>query len=163
MFARITGARAILKSVIKESKARRSIEEMKHKKWASTLVLLAFVVLLWAGCRNEMLDVNSDRELTHLIGCRSSLKNISTAMEMYASDNQKKYPPSVDRLMPNYLITSLPTCPAAGKMTYGYMVRSDFGLYTLYCQGNYHRKLLKPGFPQYDSYGGERNGSEGAK
>lgn len=52
-----------------------------------------------------------------LTACRSNLKNIATALEMYATDYEGKYPSSLTLLTPNYL-RSLPTCPAARVDTY---------------------------------------------
>jgi hypothetical protein len=49
--------------------------------------------------------------------CKSNLKNLGTALEMYSTDNAGHYPGSMAQLSPNYYKT-IPTCPAAGKDTY---------------------------------------------
>src|SRR5687768_4989061 len=49
--------------------------------------------------------------------CRSNLKNIGPALEMYAADWNGKYPTSMSQLTPNYLKT-IPECYAVDKMTY---------------------------------------------
>ncbi len=54
--------------------------------------------------------------------CQSNTKNIATALEIYASDNQGRYPGSLDGLTPNYLGT-IPPCPVANKDTYSHTYR----------------------------------------
>ncbi|MBS2034733.1 hypothetical protein JST97_07090 [bacterium] len=49
--------------------------------------------------------------------CKSNLKNIGTALEMYSTDNAGRYPTSLAPLSPMYL-KQIPTCPAAGKDSY---------------------------------------------
>lgn len=49
--------------------------------------------------------------------CKSNLKNIATALEMYSTDNAGRYPTSLAPLTPMYLKT-IPTCPAAAKDSY---------------------------------------------
>jgi serine/threonine protein kinase len=88
-----------------------------------------------------------------LTGCKSNTKNIGTAMEMYSSDNQGRYPLTLNQITPNYLRT-LPTCPDAGKMTYAYVRREKPDNYTAYCSGNYHKGRMAAGFPQYDAVQG---------
>jgi hypothetical protein len=52
-----------------------------------------------------------------LTACKSNLKNIGTAYEMYSTDFAGKYPPHIGLLTPNYLKT-IPECPEAQKVTY---------------------------------------------
>jgi competence protein ComGC len=52
-----------------------------------------------------------------LTACKSNLKNIGTALEMYSTDWGARYPPSVALLTPNYLKT-MPICPDASEDTY---------------------------------------------
>ncbi len=111
------------------------------------------------------------REQGQLTGCKSNLKNIGTAMEMYYTDNplplwQRKnpnttnpveglYPRSLDKITPSYLKT-LPTCPKAGRCTYTYLTSDDLGNFTVYCRGAKHKIYRGPvdNYPQYDSYQG---------
>jgi len=88
-----------------------------------------------------------------LTSCKSNLKNMGTAMEMYSSDNLGRYPPALPYITPNYLKT-LPTCPAARKMSYGYTRTTHPDCYTVWCDGYNHRELRVPGFPQYDAIQG---------
>jgi len=85
--------------------------------------------------------------------CKSNLKNIGTAMEMYSSDHQGRYPPALGYVTPNYLKT-IPTCPSAGKVTYGYVRATDPDCYTTWCSGSYHTRFTNPNYPQYDAIQG---------
>ena len=91
-----------------------------------------------------------------LTPCKSNLKNIGTACEMYSTDDPcHHYPPSgkLFLLTPNYLRT-LPTCAAAGKDTYSATYRSNTkpDAYTFYCSGYHHKSGGEaPNYPQYNS------------
>ncbi len=100
-----------------------------------------------------------------LTSCKSNLKNIGTALEMYATDNEGDYPRALGALTPNYLKV-IPICPSAQKDTYtltyevagidpdkdGKPVPDAF---TYYCEGDHHGKAGTPAnYPQYSSYQG---------
>lgn len=100
-----------------------------------------------------------------LTGCKSNLKNIGTALEMYSTDNSGRYPRSLSSLSPNYL-RIIPTCPAAEKDTYSatFRSRSNPDAYTVICKGKNHAdQRLRPDYPQYNSYEGlvEKHYGEG--
>ena len=97
-----------------------------------------------------------------LTACKSNLKNIGTALEMYSTDYDGRYPINLSRLTPNYLKT-IPECPRAGRVTY----RGDFGpratgndagvedFYLVECTGTTHRDYdLSADYPKYDSIRG---------
>ncbi|MBN9418121.1 MAG: hypothetical protein J0I12_21915 [Candidatus Eremiobacteraeota bacterium] len=50
--------------------------------------------------------------------CKSNLKNLATGLEMYAADNDGRYPANTELLVTGKYFRTLPTCPAAGKDTY---------------------------------------------
>lgn len=50
-------------------------------------------------------------------GCKTNLKNICTAVEMYSTDNHGEFPTTLSALTPRYLHV-LPSCPAAERDTY---------------------------------------------
>lgn len=52
-----------------------------------------------------------------LTQCKSNLKNIGTAMEMYSTDCGGRFPHDASCLTPNYL-KRIPTCPTVGSDTY---------------------------------------------
>ncbi len=91
----------------------------------------------------------------HATACKSNLRNIATALEMYTTDNAGRYPTSLSVLARDgWYLKSIPTCPAAGCDTYSASYRSatDPDAYTLFCQGANHANVGYPAdYPQYDS------------
>ena len=88
-----------------------------------------------------------------LTACKSNLKNIGTALEMYSTDYQGQFPPTLAPLAPNYLKV-IPTCPAAGADTYspGYTRSETAEAYTVCCKGRNHADMgCPPDFPAYTS------------
>jgi hypothetical protein len=89
-----------------------------------------------------------------LTACKSNLKNIGTALELYSSDNGGRFPSTLAVLVPN-MLKSLPTCPAAGRVTYAYVSHHEPDAYTLACGGGSHEDVGTPSnFPQYSSVQG---------
>ncbi|MEW6277876.1 MAG: DUF3352 domain-containing protein, partial [Candidatus Eremiobacterota bacterium] len=88
--------------------------------------------------------------------CKSNLRNIGTALEMYSTDYSGRYPSDMGHLTPNYL-KRIPDCPAAGKDTYSasYEVAATPDAYTLCCKGLSHKALGIPeDYPVYTSWAG---------
>ena len=77
--------------------------------WAVDLAALAE-----AGAEN----LGGARSKGQIVACKANLKNFSTALEMYASDNAGRYPESTSMLTAGNYFKTLPTCPASGKDTY---------------------------------------------
>lgn len=75
--------------------------------------------------------------------CKSNLKNLATALEMYRTDYEGKYPAVPGTLTPAYLKT-IPRCPAS-QLPYVIDLAPD--AYTLVCRdvAHYNRR----GYPQY--------------
>lgn len=69
--------------------------------------------------------------------CRSNLRNVSTALEMYSTDASGRFPPTLASLEPDYLRT-IPTCPARGADTYSAGYDRSADTYTLFCRGLNH-------------------------
>lgn len=90
------------------------------------------------------------------VGCKSNLKNVGTALEMYESDF-KVYPDRLTLLTPNYLKT-IPTCPAASRDTYSASAEMAPEHYTVMCAGRNHpgyRVLgLEENYPRCTDVGG---------
>ncbi len=86
--------------------------------------------------------------------CKSNLRNIGTALEMYSVDSQGDYPRVLGGLTPNYLKT-IPTCPSIGSVTYVYegTQAGNHSLYTVFCGGLNHEGMgiKAPNYPQYTS------------
>lgn len=103
------------------------------------------------------------RSQGQLTACKSNLKNIATAMEMWSTDNAGKYPTSLEALTPNYL-RSIPVCPAAGRDSYSASLQTgpdaegntehyqDY--YYFKCQGHNHPGVAEEDYPQYNAYQG---------
>lgn len=92
--------------------------------------------------------------------CKSNLKNIGTALEMYSTDYSGRYPASAAMLTPNYLKT-IPNCPAAGKDTYSetLKVTASPDTYQFHCAGHHH-SMLQADHPKYNSQEGLVSGPE---
>ncbi len=88
-----------------------------------------------------------------ITACKSNLKNIGTALEMYSTDSAGRLPRHLSQLTPNYL-KNIPTCPSLGANTYssGFVSASGPDAYTVVCSGSNHAGVgLSPNFPQYNS------------
>jgi hypothetical protein len=66
------------------------------------------------------------RSRSGLTACKSNLKNIGTACEMYGTDWKGLYPKEMSLLTPNYLKT-IPSCPHAGRDTYSASYEVKYG------------------------------------
>lgn len=85
----------------------------------------------------------------HLTACKSNLKSIATACEMYASDNGGRYPISLQELCAGRYLKVIPTCPEAGADTYqNYVATTVPDNFSVSCCGNYHAKA-------YTGYAGD--------
>jgi len=85
--------------------------------------------------------------------CVSNLRNISTALQMYAHDNAGHYAGALATITPGFIKT-IPTCPSVGFNTYtgGYSSASVPDAYTVVCSGSNHGALGKlTAFPQYNA------------
>jgi hypothetical protein len=82
--------------------------------------------------------------------CCSNLKNLGVALEMWATDNDGKYPEKLVQLNPSYLIV-MPSCPNSDGRIYGYQ-KSGEDEFKLTCSGEHSEVGGKP--PAYDSSSG---------
>jgi prepilin-type N-terminal cleavage/methylation domain-containing protein len=78
------------------------------------MIVIAIIAILAAILVPNFIRARAQGQLT---ACKSNLKNIGTALEMYSTDWSGKYPSSTTLLTPNYLKT-IPECPAAASVTY---------------------------------------------
>lgn len=86
-----------------------------------------------------------------LAGCKTNLKHLATAMEMYSTDNSGRYPTSLKRLVPKY-IEEIPQCPRAGRDTYSVACQTarEPDAFSLSCSGSHHAAAGIPeNYPQY--------------
>jgi hypothetical protein len=110
-----------------------------------TAVLVTVLVVGWDAAGR----IQRARARDQYAMCRRNEMRIGTALEMYSTEFQGRYPPRLALLLPKYL-TDIPTCPAGGRDTYsdGYRcasVNSDgrghgYGCdaYTVVCLGGNH-------------------------
>ena len=121
-----------------------------YQDFMTTLVLAACALLTWSFAAG----VVRHRAQGRLTACKSNLKGIGTALEMYSTDWSGRYPTDLHLLTPNYLKT-IPTCPSARGQTYisSYRSTSLPDVYTLSCQGMNHWEagLTEPNLPFYQS------------
>lgn len=124
----------------------------KENTKSHTLKAVAFMGIgtaLWVFVIGLGVFLSGHRPATQgqLTACKSNLKNIATALEMYASDNQGRYPDSLSRLTPEYL-KKIPNCPAAQSDAYSssyvrQLYQPDLHLvdeFTVCCKGDHHSK-----------------------
>ena len=121
----------------------------------SVLSLVVVVVLISVMASILVPNFLRARARGQLTACKSNCKNIGTALEMYSTDNQARYPVSLSQLVPKYLKT-IPTCPSAGQVTYGnYVSASEPDVYTFCCAGENHRSSsTAPNYPQFNAVQG---------
>ncbi len=143
-----------------------SINETQEKKasgcgltFLETLALFCCALLLGALLVPNFVRA---RARSPLGGCKSNLKNIGTAFEMYSTDWGGSYPDRLEQLTPNYL-TTIPTCPNAERESYvatfgqqaGYNTEGYKEYYLLSCFGENHTAVSVEGnFPAYDGLRG---------
>ena len=97
-----------------------------------------------------------DRHREQLSHCKLQIwGNVGHALALYSADNAGHYPHSLTRLTPKYL-KAVPPCPAAHKVTYGYIRAENPDAYTLWCEGSQHHEagIQVPDYPQYSSHCG---------
>jgi prepilin-type N-terminal cleavage/methylation domain-containing protein len=125
------------------------------------MIVIAIIAILAAILVPNFIRARAQGQLT---ACKSNLKNIGTAMEMYSTDWSGKYPSGAAMLLltPNYLKT-IPECPAAGSITYNALLGSGVAYnspgfqdyYFISCSGTNHKAVSVPaGYPQYDGISG---------
>ncbi|MHC9542952.1 MAG: type IV pilin protein [Vulcanimicrobiota bacterium] len=125
-------------------------KRMKGFTLIELMIVIAIIAILAAILVPNFLRARAQGQLT---ACKSNLKNIGTAMEMYSSDNQGRYPSAIASITPNYLKT-LPTCASAGSITYSYTNTQVPDCYTAWCNGSYHTPMTGTNFPEYDAVQG---------
>ena len=100
------------------------------------MIVIAIISILASILVPNFLRARSQGQVT---ACRSNLKNLGVALEMYSIDYNARYPDDMAKLVPNYL-RNLPTCPSAGVDTYSasYVVSVLPDAYTVFCLGSNH-------------------------
>jgi serine/threonine protein kinase len=106
------------------------------------------------------------KESGRLAACESNIKNLATALEMYATDYEL-YPDSLEKLVEGtnggQYMKYIPECPnkkqsITGKIfppkikppKYEYIVSEDHKNFTIWCLASHKGAGQKEGYPQYD-------------
>lgn len=125
-----------------------------------TLIELMIVIAIMAILSALMVpNFVRARSVGQLVACKSNLKSIATAMEVYAIDHKGRYPNALSDLAiasQQYLV-KIPVCPAVMADTYSstYSMCPKPENYTFYCAGGHHVGAGVTGdYPQYGSASG---------
>ncbi|MGE0495629.1 MAG: type II secretion system protein [Vulcanimicrobiota bacterium] len=117
------------------------------------MIAIGIIAMLAAILVPNFIRAKSNSQLT---ACKSNLKNIATAVEVYSTENGARFPLGLNNLTPNFLKT-IPTCPAIASNSYeaSYVSHSVPDIYTVMCEGNNHLTLQIPAnYPQWSSVQG---------
>lgn len=89
-----------------------------------------------------------------LTACKSNLKNLATALEMWSMDHEGVYPDTFNKLAPEYLI-KLPKCPTSETGEYGQSYKTHPEIdYSFSCPGDHSELGLPKGYPAYNGQQG---------
>lgn len=116
---------------------------MKARTRGFTLIELMIVFAILAVLLMLVLpNFVRARSNARLSSCDSNLRNLSAAVSLYANDNDKRFPDTLDLVTPHY-IKAIPSCPSAGSDTYseGFGSRSNPDNFTIFCKGSFHVDL----------------------
>ncbi len=154
---RLSASRDCRRGVISKKTAQERHLSRRRKEYGFTLIelmiVIAIIAILAAILVPNFIRARAEGQLS---ACESNLKNFGNAMEMYATDNDGRYPSGLSQLTPNYL-NVLPTCPSAGADSYSssFTSSSNPDAYTIFCSGNNHTAAGdNVNFPEYNSSGG---------
>jgi len=116
------------------------------------MIAIAIIAILMAVLLPNYVRAKSRSRLTT---CESGMRNMATALELYARNNSDLYPTSLGLLAPNYM-AAIPSCPSAGNnLPYLNGFSSSTTNYTMSCSGSSHQDIGVPsGYPQYYLVGG---------
>lgn len=135
--------------------------EPRRVDWGWLLLHLLAALVGFVGPSFIYANCRPTRCTGTLTACKSNCKNIATALEMYSSDNGGNYPATLNELIPGNYLTKIPTCPAAGSMTYQDYQRSQTpDSFSFSCVGNNHARAYtgfstsSTNFPQYSAESG---------
>lgn len=101
------------------------------------------------------LEVGKIKAMGDLIACKTNLKNIGTALELWSCEHSGNYPSALSELTPSFL-REIPKCPAAGSDTYSESAVLKPNEYRLCCAGHHHKAagVRAPNHPRYDGLSG---------
>ncbi len=131
-----------------EKASRRSAVKALIIASIAFALILINVGMVLAQSNDAYVRAHAEGRLT---SCKSNLKNIATALELYAMDHGQ-YPPSLSELVAKSYLGTIPKCPSAGKDTYSASYTHSAKYFKIYCAGNAHKLLgLPPNRPAFNS------------
>jgi len=143
---------SMIDNLCKPKSSRRDFLTNAGVTAAAALIAGAFLVPSFIKARAQ----------EHLAACESNIKNLATALEMYATDHTGTYPESLDDLTKNSVdyrgepvgayMKTIPVCPASGlPSSYGYKSASVPDNFTIWCKCDHAHKAAGEldGYPQY--------------
>jgi prepilin-type N-terminal cleavage/methylation domain-containing protein len=118
------------------------------------MIVIAIIAILAAILVPNFVKARAQGQLT---ACKSNLKNIGTAMEMYASDHNGRYVTGTDLsgsdLTEQGYMKVVPTCPVTNGSQYTYSATANPDYYYLRCDCGAHQQagMKSKSYPQFDS------------
>jgi prepilin-type N-terminal cleavage/methylation domain-containing protein len=136
----------------------------RRAQLAFTLIELMIAITIIAILAAILIpNFKKARVRSQLTTCVANCKTVGTALEMYAVDYGGRYPQNsggagLDQLITHGNLARLPTCPAAGIMTFiDFNTTTQPDSYSFTCVGTNHFEAygtVVGGFPQYSNDGG---------
>ncbi len=105
------------------------------------MIVIAIIAILAAILVPNFIRARAQGQYT---ACKSNLKNMATALEMYSTDAAGRYPTKLATLTDNErYLRIIPTCPSNGSDTYSgnYTASSNPDKYTVFCEGTNHSEV----------------------
>lgn len=126
------------------------------------MIVIAIIAILAAILVPNFIRARAQGQLT---ACKSNLKNIGTALEMYATDHGGRYPVTgelrklstpgtIGNTSTQAYLKQIPLCPSAGEDTYSanYSSTMNPDNYSLYCAGSNHTAAGMPAdYPKFNA------------
>ena len=115
------------------------------------MIVIAIIAILAAILVPNFVKARAQGQLT---ACKSNLKNLGTACEMFAADHNGRYPADLSTDVKNLgYMKVLPDCPLTPGTAYTYTSQSNPDYYYLLCTSGNHMQagVKSTQFPQFDS------------
>lgn len=136
-----------------------------RRRQAFTLIELMIAIAIIAILAAILIpNFKKARIRSQLTTCATNCKNVATALEVYSVDYGGRYPhlsggAGLNQLVVHGNIGRIPTCPAAGSMTFvNYNATQTPDAYSFYCQGMNHNQAYNSAtignYPQYSNESG---------
>ena len=138
---------------------------MQRRSRGFTLIEIMIVITIMAMLAAIMIpNFKHARARAQLSNCVGNCKNLATVLELYAVDNDGRFPalaglPGIDKVIANGGIKLRPTCPSAGTCTFvDFQTTQTPDRFSFSCVGNNHSEawpgLAAGNLPSYSNDGG---------